>query len=194
MRTCLFLSSALALVSLATAVTTIYPNDESEGAGFYSLVERTTSSTTGSRVCSLVDRGESQAYRNLAPFNNQKQAVNVFRRNTHDERAHQSHAHQEEDDEKELFELNTNYRDIWPGLEQSFMERECDSVANVSLLEDDGQELGSELEMDFGRRVQDVFRIPQRTGKDYSLQEGDEVVMTSREAFSFIAGNLMTRF
>lgn len=175
MRTCLFLTSALALVSLATAVTTIYPNDESEGAGFYSLVERTTSSTTGTRVCSLVDRGESQAYRNLAPFNNQKQLVNILRRNTHDERVHHSHAHQEENDEKELFELNTNHRDIWSDLEQSFMERECDSVAKVSLLEDDEQELEPELEMDLGRRVQDVFRIPQGTGKEFSLQEEDEV-------------------
>ncbi|KAG0359589.1 hypothetical protein BG005_000538 [Podila minutissima] len=174
MRTCLFLSSALALVSLATAVT-IYPNDESEGAGFYSLVERTTSPNTGARTCTLIDRGESSAYRNLAPFNNQKQLVNILRRNTHDER-HHSHTHQDED-AKELFELSTNHRDIWSDLEQSFMERECDSVAKVSLLDDDEEEsdLGSELEMDFGRKVQDVYKIPQGAGKDYSLQEGDEV-------------------
>lgn len=182
------MSSALALVSLATAVTTIYPNDESEGAGFYSLVERTTSSTTGTRVCSFVDRGESQAYRNLAPFNNQKQLVNIFRRNTHDERAHHSHAHQEESDEKELFELNTNHRDIWSDLEQSFVERECDSVAKVSFLEDDGQELGPDSEMDFGRRVQDVFKIPQGTGEEVSLQEGDEVVITGEKPSHFFYG------
>lgn len=176
MRTCLFLSSALALASLATAVT-IYPNDESEGAGFYSLVERTTSPTTGARICSLIDRGESTAYRNLAPFNNQKQLVNILRRNTHEER-HHFHTHLDED-AKELFELSTNHRDIWSDLEQSFMERECDSVVKVSLLDDEeDSDLDSELEMDFGRKVQDVFRIPQGAGKDYSLQEGDEVVRT----------------
>ncbi|KAF9316010.1 hypothetical protein BG003_002422 [Podila horticola] len=173
MRTCLFLSSALALASLATAVT-IYPNDESEGAGFYSLIERTTSPTTGARTCSLIDRGESTAYRNLAPFNNQKQLVNILRRNTHEER-HHFHTHLDED-AKELFELSTNHRDIWSDLEQSFMERECDSVVKVSLLDDEeDSDLDSELEMDFGRKVQDVFRIPQGAGKDYSLQEGDEV-------------------
>ena len=194
MRTCLFLSSAIALVVLA-ATTTIadaketstkvssytVPNDENNTTGYFTLIDRETQHD-GTRLCSILDRGETQVFRNLWPANRSGDRLQVLRRNVHDESHHGgSHSHEENVDSKEakdLFDLNTNSKE-WALMEDAFLNNECDQVKDETLndsIDVDFQGLGSS---------QQVF---ENKGSVSGLQEGDEVV---RDEPTFVCGNFI---
>ncbi|KAK3841038.1 MAG: IgA peptidase M64-domain-containing protein [Linnemannia gamsii] len=183
MRTCLFLSSAIALVAL-TATTTAdakksttvssytIPNDESNASGYFSLINRETTQN-GFRQCTILDRGETQVFRNLWPANRRGDRMQVLKRNVHNESHGGSHSHEENlgaEESKDLFELNTNSMD-WSLMEEAFLDGECDQVKdetidnNSSASVDDFEGLMG----DHGTRQQ----VLERHGS--GLREGDEV-------------------
>ncbi|KAF8926272.1 hypothetical protein BGZ58_011324 [Dissophora ornata] len=142
MRTCLFLSSAIALVATLTATTTTakptvsssvtYPNDESAVFGFFTLVNRETRAD-GSRHCIVLDRGDTRPYRNLYPLAKRGERAQVLIRKGHDE-GHHHHGASLLDNENrgdepvnELLELNTNEPRDWLEVEQDFLKGECDT-------------------------------------------------------------------
>ncbi|KAF9189480.1 hypothetical protein BGZ50_000783 [Haplosporangium sp. Z 11] len=148
MRACLFLSSAIALVALtlpscsAAPATTIlssftFSNIEHDHSGYFTLINRVTKND-GLRVCSVLDRGETQAFRHLYPVNKRGDRVEVLNRKTHDEASHMNHHHgasmlDEEngtsgEESKDLLEMNTNLKNDWPMVEQAFLDSECDRV------------------------------------------------------------------
>ncbi|KAF9093811.1 hypothetical protein BGX29_009792 [Mortierella sp. GBA35] len=144
MRTCLFLSSAIALVALAATTTNAaaakkstktvssytLPNDEFQASGYFSLIDREIR-PDGSRLCTIIDRGETQVFRNLYPANRGGDRVQVIKRNVHDEGHHggsSSFAENKRHHEKDLLELNTNLEKDWDLVEEAFLERECDQV------------------------------------------------------------------
>ncbi|KAF9576330.1 hypothetical protein EC968_009304 [Mortierella alpina] len=163
MRTCLFLSSAIALVALTTtfpvssAATTdsfTYLSDERHVDGYFALVERVTSST-GVRHCTILDQGHSQAFRNLYPINKLGQRAQIVQRSTHDEGHH--HGTALVDEEKDLLEINTNLLQHKTQIVEAFFEAECDSLEDIHPLDSSSQ------------GGQDVLQGPE------GLQEGDEV-------------------
>ncbi|KAF9355827.1 hypothetical protein BGX26_006075 [Mortierella sp. AD094] len=154
MRTCLFLSSAIALVAVASAATTVssysYPNDENAVSGFFTLINRETL-VDGTRHCTILERGETQAFRTLYPVNRRGEMAQVINRVTHDEGHHHgsSFSNQENsnhDSVKELLELNTNVQKNLADIELAFLESECDSHVTDSAeqeeLDDDFSSLG----------------------------------------------------
>jgi len=182
MRTCLFLSSAIALVALAATTTAdanmpsttmassyTVPNDENNSHGYFTLIDRETQ-YDGSRVCSILDRGEAKVFRNLWPANRSGDRFQVLRRNVHDE-SHGQHGRSQSNEEtfdiskqvNDLFELNTNSKD-WKLMEGAFLEEECDQIRDETMSAgiDDFESGGSESS-------QQIF------GAAPGLQEGDEV-------------------
>jgi hypothetical protein len=199
MRTCLFLSSAIALVALAATATAdaknpsttnvssyTVPNDENNSHGYFTLIDRETQ-LDGSRVCSILDRGETQVYRNLWPANRSGDRFQVLRRNVHDE-SHGHHGRSQSNEEtfdiakevNDLFEINTNSKD-WEFMEGAFLEDECDQVKDETLSNSaivdgvQGSNGGSgSSQLVFG----DDDAAP-------GLQEGDEVVRNEQNLWDF---------
>ncbi|KAF9170735.1 hypothetical protein BGX21_001610 [Mortierella sp. AD011] len=135
MRTCLFLSSAIALVAVASAATTVssysYPNDENAVSGFFTLINRETL-VDGTHHCTVLERGETQAFRTLYPVNRRGEMVQIINRVSYDEGHHHgsSLSNQENNDRdsvKELLELNTNVQKNLANIEMAFLWSECDS-------------------------------------------------------------------
>ncbi|KAF8986498.1 hypothetical protein BGZ46_000029 [Entomortierella lignicola] len=135
MRTCLFISTAIALVAVASAATTVssftYPNDENAVSGFFTLINRETLQD-GSRHCTVLEQGETQAYRNLYPIDKRGHMVQVINRVSHDEGHHHGSSLQNQENfaqesVKELLELNTNIQKNLIRIEQDFLDSECDS-------------------------------------------------------------------
>ncbi|KAF9934386.1 hypothetical protein FBU30_002210 [Linnemannia zychae] len=180
MRTCLFLSSAIALVALtATAavdaktsnVFSSYtvPNDESSSSGYFSLINREINQDK-LRLCTIIDRGETQVFRNLWPANRNGERLQVIRRNTHDEGHHgNSQSHLDSLGSQmvhDLFELNTNSKD-WELIEDTFLEDECDQVNDGTTKMDGNNFRGTTTRPGAG---QQFFGSPES-----GLQEDDEV-------------------
>ncbi|KAG0364920.1 hypothetical protein BGZ54_007026 [Gamsiella multidivaricata] len=181
MRICLFLSSAIALVALATtfpstaAGTAVasyaYPNDEHDITGFFTLVDRLIMAD-GTRRCTILDRGETQAFRNLYPVDRRGERAQVISRKSHNEDHHHgpSFADQEngEDASRDLLELNTNAQKDWAEIEQGFLKSVCDHQT------EDGS---ADALVD----LTNFSRLPQAQGQQVfkgsanGLQEDDEV-------------------
>ncbi|KAF9429290.1 hypothetical protein BGZ76_001536 [Entomortierella beljakovae] len=147
MRTCLFLSSAIALAALASAATVSssysIPNDEHAITGHFTLIDRETR-YDGSRHCTVLDRGETRAFRNLFPANKRGDMVSVIRRALHDESHHHgsslsSQENDQDDHERELLEMNTNIGDRVQSIEEFFLKDNCDSVID-DVVEQEQQE------------------------------------------------------
>ncbi|KAG0206327.1 hypothetical protein BGX28_002228 [Mortierella sp. GBA30] len=180
MRTCLLVSSALAVVALTTtlpscstaATTTLrpfyYQNDESTHTGYFTLIER-VARPNGARHCTILDQGESQAYRNLYPLNKYGEKAQILNRNVHDESHHHGSSLLDEETQmdqetKDLLELNTNLEEHKEEISQAFLDSECDLVEDsVGDLEDPESRVDQP-------ESQWVFNAPTR-----GLQFGDEV-------------------
>ncbi|KAF9116376.1 hypothetical protein BGX27_003059 [Mortierella sp. AM989] len=133
MRTCLFLSTAIALVALASAATTVsssysYPNDEDAVSGYYTLIRRETWGNDASD-CTILERGETQAFRDLYPVNRRGEMARVIKRKQHDEGHHHGSSLSSQENyseyQNELLELNTNVQ-MDRAHEESFLKSECD--------------------------------------------------------------------
>ncbi|KAH7036594.1 IgA peptidase M64-domain-containing protein [Linnemannia elongata] len=185
MRTCLFLSSAIALVVLAATTTTAdakktfskvssyaVPNDEINATGYFTLIDRETQHD-GTRLCSILDRGETKVFRNLWPANRIGDRLQILRRNVHDESHHGgSHTHEENFDSKEakdLFELNMNSKE-WALMVDKFLVDECDQVKDETL--NNGADVDFWGSPGISESNQQVFENHDSVS---GLQEGDEV-------------------
>ena len=194
MRACLFLSTAIALAGLTAAVADgasssfTVPNDESQLSGYFTLIDRVRL-PDGSRICKILDRGETQAFRNLYPLNKRGERSQVILRKTHDEKSHSHHGssslldeEQGEEDARELLELNMNVQSSLWEVERHFLEGECDASEVDDELDHDNEE-DKLIEETFGSNDasslgQTVFGNKMQSGGEsaYRLQEGDEVV------------------
>lgn len=198
MRTCLFLSSAIALVALvattaadanipsATKVSSYtVPNDENNAHGYFTLIDRETK-YDGSRVCSILDRGETKVFRNLWPANRSGDRFQVLRRNVHDE-SHGHHGRSQSNEEtfdiakevNDLFELNTNSKD-WELMEGTFLEGECDQVKDETINNSASVDgfLGLARGPESSQGVLDAAS---------GLQEADEVVRNEQHLWEFFS-------
>ncbi|KAG0316947.1 hypothetical protein BGZ99_006605 [Dissophora globulifera] len=184
MRTCLFLSTAVALVALATVLpssasvkTTVsssftYPNDEHALTGFFTLIDRETLSD-GSHHCTVLDRGETRPYRNLYPLDKRGERAQVLNRKSHDEGHHHGASLLDQENShastavKELLELNTNIQKDWSQIEQDFLNGECDSYTVDTADENSDLDDFSHLGQNSGQQV--------LRGSTHGLQHDDEV-------------------
>ncbi|KAF9896178.1 hypothetical protein BX616_007980, partial [Lobosporangium transversale] len=143
MRTCLILSSAIALVAMASTISAAeasgsysYLNDENDVAGFFTLVRKETM-PNGIRTCTILDRGETQAFRGLYPINKRGNRAQVINRKTHDESDHHhgpSFLTQESTRSElniDLLELNTNMKEGLAEIEKQYLKIECDDVVDA---------------------------------------------------------------
>ncbi|KAK3811982.1 MAG: IgA peptidase M64-domain-containing protein [Benniella sp.] len=179
MRTCLVLSSALAL--LATALAAIgafsYGNQEDRVTGLFLLVERAPS--IHGDHCTILDHGSTKAFRELYPINKHGDRSQVVLRMSHEHHHGASFLLDEmaTDVPKELFELNSNDMQSWAADKDAFLKRLCDHVddsmggeeesCGLSHLDKESEQ--EDFGMGFEESGQDVFRMPvprQQRAKD----------------------------
>ncbi|KAG0051611.1 hypothetical protein BGZ83_003531 [Gryganskiella cystojenkinii] len=185
MRTCLFLSTAIALAGLTTVVaggassSFTIPNDESQVTGHFTLIDRTRL-TDGSFLCTILDRGETQPFRNLYPLNKRGERSQVIQRKNHDEAQHGHHNYNDEESEvpaKQMLELNTNVQSSLQEVEYHFLRNECDAVEEEEFLIESRDKTIAFVEDAFSddQGSQTVFGGRQSSTPSLGLQEDDEV-------------------